>query len=438
MPPSRERARPRGLKLPPIVGRRGWTDSVQPFLYCGSEPPVLTPSGFPSSFGPVPLLLDRGFFEKLESDQLSPYAALSATSRGRRFPEKEHAFRTAYQRDRDRIIHSTAFRRLEYKTQVFVNHEGDHHRTRLTHSLEAAQISRTIARALRLNEDLTEAVTLAHDLGHPPFGHSGEDAINELMGDYGGFEHNLQALRLVDLLEHRYPGFDGLNLTAEVREGIVKHSPRYREAAPAEFMDGAEPVIEAQIVDLADEIAYTNHDLEDGLSSKILELDRLEEVEVWKEHFGAATASYPGETPRLRVRIAIRGIINTLTTDLIRRTLENLDAHGVQSLDDVRRAGRRLVEFTPEVEQKKARLKQYLFANLYRHYRVVRMAEKAQRVVRELFDAYTSNSQQLPPHVQARIPEEGLHRVVCDYIAGMTDRFALGEHQKLFDPHQRV
>jgi dGTPase len=384
------------------------------------------------------LVLGREFFEKLESDKLSPYAALSATSRGRCFPEPEHAFRTAYQRDRDRIIHSTAFRRLEYKTQVFVNHEGDHYRTRLTHSLEAAQISRTIARALRLNEDLTEAVTLAHDMGHPPFGHSGEDAINELMRDHGGFEHNLQALRLVDCLEHRYPGFLGLNLTHEVREGIVKHSPRYREAAPAEFMDGAEPVLEAQIVDLADEIAYTNHDLEDGLSSNILDLERLEEVEIWKEHFGMASASYPGESTRVQVRVAIRRIINALTTDLIGRTLDNVDAHGVRSLEDVRRAGRRLVEFTPEVEQQKSRLKRFLFVNLYRHYRVVRMAEKAQRVVRDLFEAYTSNQQQLPPHIQSRIPEEGLHRVVCDYIAGMTDRFALGEHQKLFDPHQRV
>ena len=383
-------------------------------------------------------MLDRGFFEKLESDKLSPYAALSATSQGRRFPEPEHAFRTAYQRDRDRIIHCTAFRRLEYKTQVFVNHEGDHYRTRLTHSLEAAQISRTIARALRLNEDLTEAVTLAHDLGHPPFGHSGEDAINKLMRDHGGFEHNLQALRLVDRLEHRYPGFPGLNLTQEVREGIVKHSPRYREAAPAEFMDGAEPVLEAQIVDIADEIAYTNHDLEDGLSSKILDLEGLEEVEIWKEHFGKASESYPGETTRVRVRAAIRGIIDTLSTDLIRRTLENVDSLEVRSLEDVRRAGRRLVELTPEVEQRKSHLKRFLFANLYRHYRVVRMAEKAQRVVRELFEAYTSNQQQLPPHVEGRIPEEGLHRVVCDYIAGMTDRFALGEHQKLFDPHQRV
>ncbi len=383
-------------------------------------------------------MLDRAFFEKLESESLATYAALSRTSRGRSFREPEHDFRTAYQRDRDRIIHCTAFRRLEYKTQVFVNHEGDHYRTRLTHSLEAAQISRTIARALRLNEDLTEAVTLAHDLGHPPFGHSGEDAINELMRDHGGFEHNLQAIRIVDRLERRYPGFRGLNLTFEVREGIVKHSPRYREAAPAEFMDGAEPVLEAQLVDLADEIAYTNHDLEDGLSSGILSLEALQEVDLWKEHFELASGAYPGEETKVQIRVAIRGIINTLTTNLIRQTLENIGSRNVRTLEEVRQAGRRLVEFTPEVEQRKRNLKQFLYTNLYRHYRVVRMAEKAQRVVRDLFHAYTSNQQQLPPHVQRYIPEEGLHRVACDYIAGMTDRFALGEHRKLFDPHERV
>jgi dGTPase len=383
-------------------------------------------------------VLNRDFFEKLEADKLGPYAALSSTSRGRRFAESEHAFRTAFQRDRDRIIHCTAFRRLEYKTQVFVNHEGDHYRTRLTHSLEAAQISRTIARALRLNEDLTEAVTLAHDLGHPPFGHSGEDAINELMRDHGGFEHNLQALRIVDELERRYSGFRGLNLTHEVREGIVKHSPRYREAAPAEFMDGAEPVLEAQIVDLADEIAYTNHDLEDGLASQLLSLDGLHEVELWKQQFEAARRANPGEETKVQIRAAIRGTINALTTDLIRRTMVNLETHGVENLEDVRRAGSRLVAFTADVERMKRDLKQYLFTHLYRHYRVVRMAEKARRTVRDLFQAYTSNPQQLPPHVERHVPELGLHRVVCDYIAGMTDRFALGEHQKLFDPHQRV
>jgi dGTPase len=383
-------------------------------------------------------VLDRKFFESLEADKLSAYAALSATSRGRRHAEPEHGFRTAYQRDRDRIIHSTAFRRLEYKTQVFVNHEGDHYRTRLTHSLEAAQISRTIARALRLNEDLTEALTLAHDLGHTPFGHSGEDTMNELMQDHGGFEHNLQALRIVDLLEERYSEFPGLNLTIEAREGIVKHSPRYRERAPEEFKDDREPVLEAQLVDLADEIAYTNHDLEDGLSSQILTFEALEEIELWKEHFDSTYRPTPGEEARLPIRTAIRGIINTLTTDLIRETSENLARQKIQTLEDVRRQEHRLVAFTPLVENKKKKLQDFLFKNLYRHHRVVRMAEKARRVVRDLFEAYTSNPLQLPPHISQRFEDEELERVVCDYIAGMTDRFALDEHQKLFDPHQRV
>jgi dGTPase len=383
-------------------------------------------------------LLDREFFENLEAEKLSSYAALSATSRGRRYPEPEHAFRTAYQRDRDRIIHSTAFRRLEYKTQVFINHEGDHYRTRLTHSLEAAQIARTIARALRLNEDLTEALTLAHDLGHTPFGHSGEEAMNQLMSDHGGFEHNVQALRIVEVLERRYPDFPGLNLTFEVREGIVKHSPQHLARVPPEFQDGNEPVLEAQLVDLADEIAYTNHDLEDGLRSQILTLGALEEIALWKEHFEAQNRSYSDERDRLSIRAAVRGIIDTLATDLIQRTSDNLGASGIRTQDDIRRHGTRLVAFNPTIEQKKRELQDFLFTHLYRNYRVVRMAEKAQRIVRDLFHAYTSNPQQLPPHIGQRLRENGLERVVCDYIAGMTDRFALDEHRKLFDPHQRV
>jgi len=380
-------------------------------------------------------VLDRRYFETVEERRLSSYATLSSASRGRRHPEEEHAFRTAFQRDRDRIIHSTAFRRLEYKTQVFVNHEGDHYRTRLTHSLEAAQIARTIARSLRLNEDVTEAVTLAHDLGHTPFGHSGEEAMNEIMRDHGGFEHNLQALRIVDFLEHRYLDFWGLNLTYEVREGIVKHSSRGSDALPPEFQDGGEPVLEAQLVDLADEIAYTNHDLEDGLSSQILTLDALNEVRLWRHHFEPVPCSDSGETIRLSIRAAVRGIINTLTTDMIGRTHKNLTDARVRGLEDIRQQGSRLAAFSPSVEAEKRELKDFLFSHLYRDQRVVRMAEKARRVVQELFQAYTSNPLQLPPHVEQRIDAEGLERVVCDYIAGMTDRFALDEHQKLFDLH---
>ncbi len=383
-------------------------------------------------------MLNRAFFETIEEETLSGFAARSASSRGRRHPEAEHPFRTAFQRDRDRIIHSTAFRRLEYKTQVFVNHEGDHYRTRLTHSLEAAQIARTVARFLRVNEDLTEAITLAHDLGHTPFGHSGEEAMNELMSSSGGFEHNLQTLRIVDHLERRYPGFNGLNLTYEVREGIFKHSPRHQEEGPEEFRDDKRPLLEGQIVDLADEIAYTNHDLEDGLSSGILELEALDEVGLWRKHYQRATSEHPKESSRIRIRVAIRGIINELTTDLAQETANHIRDTEVKSDDDVRRLRDSLAGFTEVTAREKAELKSFLFANLYRHFRVVRMAEKAKRIVRDLFGAYTANPRQLPPHVAGRIESEGLERVVCDYIAGMTDRFALDEHRKLFDPHERV
>jgi dGTPase len=380
---------------------------------------------------------DRIYFEEQERGLLAPYASSSVRSRGRVHKEAEHRFRTAFQRDRDRVIHSTAFRRLEYKTQVFVNHEGDHYRTRLTHSLEAAQIARTMSRYLRLNEDLTEAVTLAHDLGHTPFGHAGEDAMNALMADHGGFEHNLQSLRIVDHIEKRYPEFRGLNLTFEVREGIFKHSPR-KDAGPEEFRDGLNPSLEAQLVDLADEIAYINHDLEDGLTSRLLDVFVLEEVELWRQHFGEACRKYPKEPEKIRIRVAIRGIIDHLTTDLITETARATESAGVATENDVRGHAGRLARFTPEAEDLKARLKRFLFQNLYRHYRVVRMAEKAKRVVRELFEAYVSNPRQLPPHIAARIEGDGLHRVICDYIAGMTDRFALDEHRKLFDPLERL
>ncbi|MGH9319584.1 MAG: deoxyguanosinetriphosphate triphosphohydrolase [Vicinamibacteria bacterium] len=381
---------------------------------------------------------DRAFFEERERKLLASYAASSASSRGRRHAEAEHRFRTAFQRDRDRIIHSTAFRRLEYKTQVFVNHEGDHYRTRLTHSLEAAQIARTMARYLRLNEDLTEAVTLSHDLGHTPFGHAGEEAMNALMADHGGFEHNLQSLRIVDHIEKRYPDFRGLNLSFEVREGIFKHSPRSREEGPEEFLDRPNPTLEAQLVDLADEIAYINHDLEDGLTSGLLELSALEEVDLWRKHFEEASREFPKETPKMRIRITIRKIIDHLTTELIAETERLIATGGIESTDDVARHPERLVRFTPEVETAKATLKRFQFQNLYRHFRVVRMAEKAKRVVRDLFHAYDENPRQLPPHIALRIDDEGLPRVVCDYIAGMTDRFALDEHRKLFDPLVRL
>lgn len=383
-------------------------------------------------------MVDRAYFEKQERETLAPWATFSEASLGRRHEEREHEFRTVFQRDRDRVIHCTAFRRLEYKTQVFVNHEGDHYRTRLTHSLEAAQIARTMSRFLRLNEDLTEAVTLSHDIGHTPFGHAGQDAMNELMADHGGFEHNLQALRIVDYLEKRYPGYPGLNLTHEVREGIFKHSPRHRDIGPDEFRDGLEPVLEAQLVDLADEIAYTNHDLEDGLTSRILALESLDEVDVWRENFQRAREENPEESSKIHIRRAIRRIINALVTDLLDETTRRLESAEIRSVDDVQQHSGRLVGFTSEVNEQKATLKRFLFENMYRHYRVVRMAEKAKRVIRDLFTGYVANPLQLPPHVRVRIDNDGLERVVCDYIAGMTDRFALKEHKRLFDPHERL
>ncbi len=379
---------------------------------------------------------DRSYFEAQEIERLAPYAAYSRASRGRAHPEPEHAYRTAYQRDRDRVVHSTAFRRLEYKTQVFVNHEGDHYRTRLTHSLEAAQIARALARRLLLNEDLAETVTLAHDLGHTPFGHAGQDEMNGLMKEHGGFEHNLQALRIVDYLEKRYPGFRGLNLTHEVREGIFKHSPGAHADGP--FADASQPTLEAQLVDLADEIAYTNHDLEDGLTSKILQLEPLNELALWREHFGQCCEAHPNETPKLLVKMTVRAIIGTLITDLVEEIRRRLDAHDIRTAADVKSQPDRLSSFTTTTEAKKTQLKQYLFVNLYRDYRVVRMAEKAKRVIRELFLGYTSNPLQLPPHIRARVDDDGLHRVACDYIAGMTDRFAADEHRKLFDPRERL
>ena len=385
-------------------------------------------------------MLDQKHFRQREEEGLAPYAMVSRLSRGRKHEEKEHAFRTAYSRDRDRIIHATAFRRLEYKTQVFVNHEGDHYRTRLTHTLEAAQIARTIARFLRLNEDLSEAITLAHDLGHTPFGHAGEEAMNDLMQDHGGFEHNLQSLRIVDVLENRYPGFRGLNLSYEVREGIFKHSPRVKGSPTHPDFGTSEPGLEAQIVDLADEVAYINHDLEDGLSSGILTVDALDDVALWSHHFDRARAEFPRERRRILIRVAIRSIINSLTTDLIRETQLRIEQKKIASVEDAQATRPRLVGFTDSTEKQKLQLKAFLFQNMYRNYRVVRMAEKAKRVIRELFEAYTSTPQQLPTHIAARISPDGEsgERVICDYIAGMTDRFALKEHRKLFDPLESV
>jgi len=364
----------------------------------------------------------------------------SRSSRGRAVAETEHPFRLAFQRDRDRIIHSTAFRRLEYKTQVFVNHEGDYYRTRLTHTMEAAQIARTLAQALRLNQDLAEAIALAHDLGHTPFGHAGERVLHELMEPFGGFEHNAQSLRIVEVLEERYAEFRGLNLTFEVREGIVKHSPPYDKPLAANFEPGRAPSLEAQLVDYADEIAYNTHDIDDGLKSGLLNPEQLETVSLWRETFGEVQRRYPQAGFRIWRYQVQRLLIDRLVTDLIRTLSQRLEAERITSYAAVREYGRPLVGFSAEVEEQRQELKRFLMDNLYRHYLVNRMMVKAQRVVADLFHAYRSEPALLPPHILQRREREGetLERIICDYIAGMTDRFALQEHRKLFDPEERV
>jgi dGTPase len=383
-------------------------------------------------------MLRRAEFDVLESQLLAPYAMRSAASRGRVHAETEHAFRLAFQRDRDRIIHSTAFRRLEYKTQVFVNHEGDYYRTRLTHTMEAAQITRTIAKALRLNEDLAEAVALAHDLGHTPFGHAGERALNDLMAPHGGFEHNAQSLRIVDELEERYADFRGLNLTWEVREGIVKHTPPYDKPLAAAFAPGQGPCLEAQLVDLTDEIAYNSHDIDDGLKSGLLTFEQLDEVTIWREAYRTVRSEQPRATERIWRYQAIRRIIDTWVTDLIVTLEQRLTAERITSLDDVHNVNRPIVGLSPALDAQRLELKAFLMDNLYRHYRVMRMAEKAKRVMTELFEAYMSEPRQLPPHVLERQRlGEPLPRVIADYIAGMTDRFVMIEHRKLFDPFEK-
>jgi len=381
-------------------------------------------------------LVDRAVLEAREDQLLAPYGMRSARSRGRRHPEPEDPLRTCYQRDRDRIIHSSSFRRLEYKTQVFVNHEGDNYRTRLTHSLEGAQIGRSVARALGLNEELTECLVLGHDLGHTPFGHSGERAMDQLMKDHGGFEHNQQTLRILELLEERYPGFPGLNLTWEVREGVIKHQQDSDARAPAEYAPGQSPTLEAQLVDFVDEIAYNNHDIDDGLASGMFTPENIRAVGLFREAHDEVLAE--GIDDRIMRHQVVRRIINRCIRDLLETTRRQLEAARIQSVEDVRGAGRRLVGYSDDMAGRVRELKDFLFRNMYRHYRVVRMGDKAGRIVRDLFESFVGEPLQLPPHYYERVEREGAHRVVCDYIAGMTDRFALDEHRKLFDPLVRV
>ncbi len=367
-------------------------------------------------------------------DTLAAYAAHSSQTRGRLHGEPPAAPRSEFQRDRDRIIHSTGFRRLEYKTQVFVNHEGDLFRTRLTHSLEVAQIGRTIARLLRLNEDLVEAVALAHDLGHTPFGHAGQDALNACMKEHGGFEHNLQSLRVVDRLEERYAEFDGLNLTFEAREGVLKHCSMANAEKLGEvgerFLNKQQPSLEAQITNLADEIAYNNHDVDDGLRSGLITLEQLSEVQLFARHLAEVRAKYPTLQGRREITETVRRIINTLVIDLVNTTRMNVDASGVQTSDDVR-AAPSMAAFSPALLDEHRELKRFLHRNLYRHYKVARMSAKASRIITDLYTAFSGDARLLPPEHQERESLEGA-RAVADYIAGMTDRYAIREHRRIF------
>jgi dGTPase len=367
---------------------------------------------------------------------LAPYAAHSAASRGRRFPEPAPPSRSEFQRDRDRIIHSTAFRRLEYKTQVFVNHEGDLFRTRLTHSIEVAQIARSAARNLRLNEDLVEAISLAHDLGHTPFGHAGQDALNACMKDYGGFEHNLQSLRVVDALEERYGAFDGLNLVFETREGILKHCSLTNAVKLGDvgqrFIDRTQPSLEAQLANLADEIAYNNHDIDDGLRSGLLTTAQLDQIDIYGRHRCEVEVAYPGITGRRAIHETIRRMINALIVDLITTSAQHIAAAQLRTIADVRQAGS-LIRFSDSMNAEAVMLKRFLRENLYQHFQVNRMTSKARRIISELFNAFMQEPTLLAPDYQLPSDNPALQaRKVADYIAGMTDRYAMREHRRLF------
>jgi dGTPase len=369
-------------------------------------------------------------------ENLAPYAVREENSRGRHFQENPSSTRTEYQRDRDRIIHCTGFRRLEYKTQVFVNHEGDLFRTRLTHSLEVAQIAKSIARNMRLNEDLVEAIALAHDLGHTPFGHAGQDALNDCMKDFGGFEHNLQSLRVVDKLEERYGAFDGLNLTFETREGILKHCAMKNAVMMGDvgerFINKKQPSLEAQLTNLADAIAYNNHDIDDGVRSGLITTEQLSQVSIYSRHAREVSLVYPGISSRRAVAETIRRIINTLITDLITTSQIAIDAEKIETLDDVRNTGK-LILFSPDTHAEAVELKKFLRENLYNHYIVNRMTTKARKIVTDLFNAFIAEPTLLSPDYYAKDGTKSEQaRLIADYIAGMTDRYAIRIHQEIF------
>jgi dGTPase len=382
-------------------------------------------------------------------DTLAPFAAHDVLSRGRRHPEPPPQYRSEFQRDRDRIIHSNAFRRLVYKTQVFVNHEGDLYRTRVTHTLEVAQIARSIARALRLNEPLIEAISLAHDLGHTAFGHAGQDALNACMRPYGGFEHNLQSLRVVDQLEERYAEFSGLNLTFECREGILKHCSARNARELGElgerFLKRRQPSLEAQIANLADEIAYNNHDVDDGMRAGLIEVKQLLNVRIFRRHYDAVVRQYPKLPERRLLHEVIRRMINFVVIDVIRTTQARLEQAQPESIDDVRGRAKPLAAMSDEVRAEHLELKKFLNEHVYRHHKVQRMTSKARRVITQLFEAFLGDENLLPPEhrdlaagEKRRSSEMSRARAVADYIAGMTDRYAILEHRRLFDPGERT
>ncbi len=379
---------------------------------------------------------------------LQPYASRDEASRGRRHPEPAPEYRGEFQRDRDRIVHSTAFRRLVYKTQVYVNHEGDLYRTRITHSLEVAQIARTVARALGLHETLTEAICLAHDLGHTPFGHAGQDALNDCMREYGGFEHNLQSLRIIDELEDRYAEFRGLNLTFETREGVLKHCSLNNARSLGElgqrFIERRQPSLEAQLANLADEIAYNNHDLDDGLRAGLITLEDVRPVPLFARAYEPVIARYPGLSTKRVVGETIRHMIDHVVRDLIQNSQKAIAASAIASADDARAQPQPLIGLSPAVYAEHRELKAFLRERVYRHYRVLRMTNKARRVLRELFEVLMTDIALLPPEhraageaAEATAGKPGRARVVADYVAGMTDRYAILEHRRLFNPDAR-
>lgn len=379
------------------------------------------------------MIYSREKLEELEDLTLAPYGIRSKDSKGRQYPEEERGYRTIFQRDRDRVLHTTAFRRLKHKTQVFIVTEGDYYRTRLTHTLEVSQIGRTLARALGANEDLVESICLAHDLGHPPFGHAGEQALSKLMDEHGGFDHNKQSFRIVTKLAQRYPNFPGLNLSWEVREGIVKHETEYDISHASGFEPEKRGHLEAQIANIADELAYTAHDLDDGLRSQMITPDQLEGIVLWQRLCASIGWNDGPHNEMIRHRL-IRRLIGMEVSDAIEMTAQNIDESGIHSVEELQLLPHNVVSFSSELSDTNRQLKDFLYQFLYRHPRVFRMQMKADRILTALFDSYAQYPEILPQEVQQKLQDGDFHRMLCDYIAGMTDRFAMHEHSKLFDP----